>query len=94
MKAHQRPGFIPPYQDLETLAAHVCMGTSTIEDHIRRGMFPPHSKMQGGKKFWSWKIVERHMDGEDKEAPLSPGQQLEDITNAVRNEVSRAKNHA
>lgn len=94
MKHHERPGFIPPYMDLATLSAHICMGESTIEDHVRRGLFPKHTKMQGGKKLWSWKVVTRHLEGKGIDAPLSPSQELEGITNAVKAEVARAKNHA
>lgn len=83
----------PPFMDLATLAAHLCMGESTIEDHVRRGIFPPPIK-QGTKNLWSWKAVQKHLEPRGKEAPLSPGQQLEDITNAVKAEVLRAKNHA
>lgn len=84
----------PPYMSLSVLAEHICMGESTIEDHVRRGLFPKHTKMQGGKKLWSWKVVTRHLEGTGTDAPLSPSQELEGITNAVRKEVARAKDHA
>lgn len=83
----------PPYMDLSTLAAHLCMGESTIEDHVRRGMFPAPI-MQGGKRLWSWKTVQRHLEPRGKETALSPGHQPGEIADAVRKEVSRAKSNA
>lgn len=86
-------GYPPPYQDLATLAEHLCMGESTIEEHVRRGIFPAPI-MQGTKRLWSWKAVQKHLEPKGKVAPLSPDQQREGIFNAVKAEVSRAKNHA
>lgn len=90
MKSHERPGFIPPYQDLATLAEHVCMGERTIEEHIGQGIFPKHTKMQGGKRLWSWKVVTMHLDGKGQDAPLSPGPKQGEIADAVRKEVESA----
>lgn len=79
----------PPYMDLPTLAAHLCMGESTIEDHVRRGIFPPPIK-QGTKNLWSWKSIQRHLEPRGKEAPLSPAQPKKGIADAVREEVENA----
>ncbi len=54
----------PPFQDLSTLAAHVCMGESTIEEKVRLGEFPAPRKV-GGKRLWSWKEVERFLSADD-----------------------------
>lgn len=81
----------PPYQDLATLALHVCMGESTIERHVREGSFPPPVTVQGGKKLWSWKTVQRHLEGKSQNAPLSPSHpQREGIADATRKEIARA----
>jgi len=53
----------PPFQDLATLAQHICAGESTIENWVRMGIFPK-PKLQGGKRMWKWKDVERHFDGD------------------------------
>jgi predicted DNA-binding transcriptional regulator AlpA len=50
----------PPFQDLATLAEHICAGESTIERWVKEGKFPL-PKMQGGKRLWSWKEVEKHL---------------------------------
>lgn len=80
----------PPYMDIATLALHVCMGERTIEEHVQQGIFPKHTKMQGGKRLWSWKVVTRHLDGKATDAPLSPSQQREGIADATRKEIARA----
>jgi hypothetical protein len=81
----------PPFMDLATLAEHICMGESTIERHVREGLFPPPTTVQVGKKLWSWKVVQRHLEGKGNSAPLSPSQQREgSITDAVRKDIARA----
>jgi predicted DNA-binding transcriptional regulator AlpA len=50
----------PPFQDLATLAEHICAGESTIENWVRQGLFPQPRKI-GGKRLWQWKEVERHL---------------------------------
>jgi hypothetical protein len=39
----------PPFQDLATLAEHICTGESTIENWVRQGLFPAPKKI-GGKQ--------------------------------------------
>lgn len=51
----------PPFQDLPTLAAHLCAGESTIERLVREGRFPQPKKI-GGKNVWRWSEVERFID--------------------------------
>lgn len=48
----------PPWQDLSTLAQHICAGETTIEGWVRTGQFPQPKKV-GGKRLWCWKEVER-----------------------------------
>lgn len=55
----------PPFQDLATLAKHICAGESTIERWVRLGKFPPPKKMVGGKQLWAWRDVERFMEQDD-----------------------------
>jgi predicted DNA-binding transcriptional regulator AlpA len=78
----------PPYQDLATLAEHICAGESTIENWVRLGLFPPPRKV-GGKRLWRWKDVERHLAAEDGKVAASPDQQAEDIRNATRAAASQ-----
>jgi predicted DNA-binding transcriptional regulator AlpA len=52
----------PPYQDLATLALHICAGQSTIEQWVKNGLFPAPRKV-GGKRLWCWQEVESHLAG-------------------------------
>ena len=49
----------PPWQDLRTLAEHICAAESTIENWVRQGIFPPPRKV-GGKNMWRWKEVDTY----------------------------------
>lgn len=73
----------PPYQDLATLAEHLCVGESTIENWVKLGLFPPAMKV-GGKRLWQWTTVERHLAGLANGTTPSPDKQAQDITNATR----------
>lgn len=70
-----------PFMSLRTLAEHIDAGESTIEHWVKTGQFPK-PRMQGGKRLWSWKAVERHLAGtaaEESTADLASR-----ITNATR----------
>jgi predicted DNA-binding transcriptional regulator AlpA len=74
----------PPYQDLATLAEHICAGESTIENWVRLGLFPEPKKI-GGKRLWSWREVERHLVKRERE----PDPLAERVRNAAREIVSK-----
>jgi predicted DNA-binding transcriptional regulator AlpA len=42
----------PPFQELRTLAAHICISESTIERKVREGTFPAPRKNKCGKNLW------------------------------------------
>jgi hypothetical protein len=73
----------PPFQDLATLAEHICCGESTIENWVRLGLFPVPKKI-GGKRLWEWKVVQRHLARYDEAGAASIDQQAEAICNATR----------
>src|SRR5262249_35905001 len=50
----------PPYQDLRTLAEHLCLGESTVEAWVKVGKLPP-PVVNEGKRLWRWKDVERRL---------------------------------
>jgi predicted DNA-binding transcriptional regulator AlpA len=79
----------PPFQDLPTLSAHVCMAESTIENAVKMGTFPK-PKLQGGKRLWRWKDVERHLAAEADDAPTAPSEHAQRITNATRKALQGA----
>lgn len=75
--------FIPPFQDLTTLARHVCAGKSTIEGWVKAGIFPK-PRMQGGKRMWCWAEVERHLAGDAPREQDNPVDLVERIKNGTR----------
>ncbi len=79
----------PPFQDLATLSAHICMAESTIENAVKMGTFPK-PKLQGGKRLWRWKDVERHLAADDDAAPTAAGDHAGRIRDATRKELQRA----
>jgi hypothetical protein len=79
-----RPGWIPPFQDLATLALHICSGESTIENWVKLGLFPPPKKI-GGKRLWSWKEVEKHLAGDNSGMPAA-----DDLAGRITNATRRA----
>jgi predicted DNA-binding transcriptional regulator AlpA len=72
----------PPFQDLATLAEHICAGQSTIENWVRQGLFPQPRKI-GGKRLWQWKEVERHLAAMN-ETSASLSDEAQRITEATR----------
>ena len=78
----------PPFQDLATLAAHICASERSIENWVKMGQFPA-PRIQGGKRLWRWKDVERHLAADVDAAPTTPSDLAERITNATRKELQR-----
>jgi predicted DNA-binding transcriptional regulator AlpA len=78
----------PPFQDLRTLAEHLCTGESTIENWVKLGLFPPPRKI-GGKRLWQWKAVERFLAAPEDAVAAIPDAQAEAIRNATRAAASR-----
>jgi|SRR5882672_2628667 len=76
----------PPYQDLATLAQHICAGETTIENWVAMGQFPAAKKKIGGKRLWSWAEVSRFIEGQQDPSADIIGR----ITNAARREALRS----
>lgn len=79
----------PPFMDLATLAVHICAGESTIEGWVKRGTFPA-PVLQGGKRLWEWKAVQRHLAPRDKKVAGSADAQAEGIKDATRRAIQNA----
>jgi hypothetical protein len=73
----------PPYQDLRTLAEHICAAESTIENWVRMGIFPQPRKV-GGKRLWQWKEVERHLARMNEATESLPDEEAQRIREATR----------
>jgi predicted DNA-binding transcriptional regulator AlpA len=79
----------PPFQDLPTLAAHICAGESTIENWVKQGLFPQPRKV-GGKRLWQWKEVERHLAQMTEASASSPDVEAQRIREATRAAATRS----
>jgi hypothetical protein len=71
----------PPWQDKETLAAHLCVSSNTIENWATQGIIPPPRK-RGGKVMWKWSEVDEMLTVGN--AGGSPDRQAEAIRSATR----------
>jgi hypothetical protein len=58
-KFSEQPGFIPPYQDAETLADHLCISVRTIDEWTKIGRLPPPRVQHGDIRLWKWADVSR-----------------------------------
>jgi hypothetical protein len=50
----------PPWQDSVTLAAHISVSVSTLENWVSAGIIPPPRK-RGGKLMWKWSEVDKQL---------------------------------
>jgi predicted site-specific integrase-resolvase len=81
MKALPYP---PPYQDIETLCAHLSVSPSTVEAWMKIGKLPPPKVRTDGKRLWKWIEVERALDGWEEHTQESGASLAEKITHATR----------
>ena len=75
----------PPFQDLRTLAQHVCMSEDTIERLVKEGRFPEPRKNKCGKRLWVWDEVAAHMKKPDDETPVDEAERLRATVRRVSN---------
>ena len=52
----------PPFQDLATLAEHICVGERTIENWVKMGLLPA-PRVLDGMRLWKWEEVATCLDG-------------------------------
>ena len=79
---------VPPFQDIATLAANICLSPSTIERRVAAGEFPKPCRL-GGKRLWEWAKVHRFLTGKSKDVGQTDAEKLEAITNATRDATER-----
>jgi hypothetical protein len=79
----------PPYQDIATLALHLSICESTVENWVRFGYLPPPRKI-GGKRLWQWQEVQKSLAPPDINTSGSPDTEADRIRNATK--AARAKN--
>lgn len=52
----------PPFQDRQTLAQHLCMGETTIDEYVGAGLLPRPRKGKG-TPLWEWEEVKAYIRG-------------------------------
>jgi hypothetical protein len=78
---------IPPYQDISTLTANLCISERTVDVWVKQGLLPP-PVTRGTKRLWKWSQVEQYLDGPGGNGPEA---ELEDIRNETRRQASGAR---
>lgn len=78
----------PPYQDLATLAAHLCLGERTVERWVQQGKLPQPCTAQGDKRLWRWKDVEKHLAA--RRQASAPSDDITKITEGARAALERS----
>ena len=70
----------PPWMDLATLCAHLCIGATTADSWVAKGVLPPARK-RGGKLMWKWSEVDEKLTlGEVAGTPDSQAERIKDGT--------------
>jgi predicted site-specific integrase-resolvase len=80
--------FIPPWMDAPTLARHICISATTVDNWVARGILPPPRK-RGGKLMWKWSEVDKALtEGKNDEKS-----ELERVQNGTRRAAGLAPSH-
>jgi hypothetical protein len=78
---------IPPYQDIGTLTANLCISERTVDVWVKQGLLPP-PVTRGTKRLWKWSQVEQYLDGP---SVAGPDAELEEIRNETRRQASNTR---
>jgi predicted DNA-binding transcriptional regulator AlpA len=88
MTAKTYPNFVPPWQDIATLAAHICVSPATVDNWVRDGILPQPRK-RGGKLMWKWIEVDAWLS----DGPARPADDAERIRDATRRAAETRTGH-
>jgi len=75
----------PPFQDIATLAAHTCLGETTIERMVKEGRFPQPRREKCGKRLWVWAEVERFLSAPEDEGQVDEVVRIREATRRMFN---------
>ena len=82
---HQLP-YPPPWQDMATLCAHLCVSERTVDKWMKLYKFPTPVERGGGKRFWQWSKVDSWMaDNPSMVEELSPAERVRHATREAVN---------
>ena len=80
----------PPWQDLATLCANICVSERTVDAWVADGILPPPRK-RGGKLMWKWSEVDDRLTNGKPGA--SPDAKAEEIRNGTRRALETVAGH-
>lgn len=86
-KTHTLP-YPPPWQDAPTLARHLSVSPSTVENWVATGVLPAPRK-RGGKFLWKWSEVDERLTV--GEVGATPDSQADRIRNGTRAAAADAR---
>lgn len=86
--------FIPPWQDMATLCAHICATPNTVNSWVEQKILPPPRK-HGGKLMWKWSEVDARLTvGAPQGNPSTPANEIDDeIARDVKRAIEGHANH-
>lgn len=61
----------PPWQDVSTLCAHLCISPNTVDAWVKQGWLPAPRNV-GGKRLWRWADVDKRLAGGDEQGNTDP----------------------
>lgn len=67
--------FIPPWQDMSTLCAHICVAPNTVDKWVVEGILPPARK-RGGKLMWKWTEVDAYLSNGGGRSPDAEAERI------------------
>jgi predicted site-specific integrase-resolvase len=86
-KFSEQPGFIPPWQDISTLCANICLSEATVDVWVKSGLLPP-PRHRGGKRMWKWTEVESYLENGGSEVRMSAVSDVEQMRENTRRVIS------
>lgn len=72
----------PPWQDVSTLCAHLCISEGTVDNWVRQGILPP-ARLRGGKRMWKWSEVDAMLDHGPNETTDADAERIRNATKAA-----------
>lgn len=76
----------PPWQDMATLCAHICVAPTTVDNWVAKGILPAPRK-HGGKLMWKWDEVDAYLNRRAGQTPDAEADRIRDGTRRAATET-------
>lgn len=84
----ERSDWVPPWQDMATLCANICVSERTVDAWVAQSILPPPRK-RGGKLMWKWAEVDEWLT--NGQPGRSPDAKADEIRNATRRAAAETR---